>query len=164
MINVSNTFTERLSQIDNRLQQLAEEKQLLVAERNDILSQQETELAKYFNLHATPEAKIDLFISYFKGRSDVYPFRWVSKNARSGYSPTCWNEWKPKLCNKPRISCTECTNQHFKHYDRQAIFDHLKGNQTIGIYPLLENNTTHILAADFDKEDWLESVSAYTDV
>lgn len=162
MINVSNTFTERLSQIDNRLQKLAEEKQLLVAERNNILSQQETELAKYFNLHATPEAKIDLFISYFKGRSEVYPFRWESKNGRSGYSPACWNEWKPKLCNKPKISCTECTNQNFKHYDQQAIFDHLKGNQTIGIYPLLENNTTHILAADFDKEDWFESVKAYT--
>ncbi len=161
MINVSNTFTEKLSKIDNRLQKLAEEKQRLTVERNDILAQQETELAEHFNLHATPEAKIDLFISYFKGRSDVYPFRWESKNGRSGYSPACWNEWKPKLCNKPKISCTECNNQNFKHYDQHAIFDHLKGKQTIGIYPLLEDNTTHILAADFDKDDWVESVNAF---
>ena len=35
------------------------------------------------------------------------------------------------------------------------------GKQTIGIYPLLEDNSTYILATDFDKDDWLESVQAY---
>ncbi|GFD85516.1 DEAD/DEAH box helicase [Alteromonas sp. KUL150] len=135
----------------------------MLNERNSILAQQEVELAKHFNQHVSPKAKVDLFISYFKGRNDVYPFRWESQNGRSGYSPACWNEWKPKVCNKPRISCTECSNQQFKHYDGQAIFDHLKGNQTIGIYPLLENNTTHILAADFDKDDWIHSVKAFSE-
>ncbi len=160
---MSSSQKERLSQIDNRLRQLVEEKEILINERNKILAEQEIELAKHFNQHVSPEAKIDLFISYFKGRSDVYPFRWESKNARSGYSPACWNEWKPKICNKPRVSCTECSNQNFKQYDQQSIFDHLKGNQTIGIYPLLEDNTTHILAADFDKQDWIESVHAFSE-
>ena len=160
---MSSSLSDRLLEIDNRLQQLAEEKESLLNERNSILAQQEVELAKHFNQHVSPEAKVDLFISYFKGRNDVYPFRWESQNGRSGYSPACWNEWKPKVCNKPRISCTECSNQQFKHYDGQAIFDHLKGNQTIGIYPLLENNTTHILAADFDKDDWIHSVKAFSE-
>ena len=160
---MSSSQQERLSQIDSRLQQLVEEKELLINERNKILAEQEIELAKHFNQHVSPEAKIDLFISYFKGRSDVFPFRWESKNGRSGYSPACWSEWKPKICNKPRVSCTECSNQNFKQYDQQSIFDHLKGNQTIGIYPLLEDNSTHILVADFDKEDWIESIRAFSE-
>lgn len=162
-MNVSSSLSDRLFEIDNRLRQLAEEKELLLNERNSILAQQEVELAKHFNQHVSPEAKVDLFISYFKGRNDVYPFRWESQNGRSGYSPACWNEWKPIVCNKPRISCTECSNQQFKQFDGQVIFGHLKGNHTIGIYPLLENNTTHILAADFDKEDWIHSVKAYSE-
>lgn len=160
---MSSSLSDRLLDIDNRLQQLAEEKESLLNERNSILAQQEVELAKHFNQHVSPEAKVDLFISYFKGRNDVYPFRWESQNGRSGYSPACWNEWKPKICNKPRISCTECSNQQFKHYDGQVIFDHLKGNQTIGVYPLLEKNTIHILAADFDKDDWIHSVKAFSE-
>lgn len=163
MINVSDSFSDRLSEIDSRLHRLAEEKEILLNERNSILAQQELELARHFNQHLPPQAKVDLFISYFRGRNDVYPFRWESQNGRAGYSPACWNEWKPKLCNKPKVSCTECTNQNFKQYDGQAIFDHLKGNQTIGIYPLLEDNTTYILAADFDKEDWFRAVKAVSE-
>lgn len=158
---MSNQFDERLLQIDDRLEELNLEKQRLIAERNDILVRKEAELAKHFNQHAPPEAKVEPFISYFKGRNDIYPFRWESQKGRSGYSPACWNEWKPRVCNKPKVSCTECTNQNFKAYDQQAVWGHLMGNQTIGIYPLLENNTTHILAADFDKDDWHESVQAY---
>nr|WP_211183479.1 DEAD/DEAH box helicase [Thalassotalea sp. Y01] len=142
--------------------QLSAEKDLLIEERNKIRAQQEVELAKHFNQHESVEAKIDLFMSYFKGRHDIYPFRWQSQNGRSGYSPACWNEWKPNICNKPRISCTECSNQHFKQYDKKAVFDHLSGKQTIGIYPLLNDNTTYILAADFDKDDWRVSVNAFS--
>ncbi len=123
----------KLAKIDARLQLLNEERLALINERQTLITQHETELAKNFNLHASPEAKIDLFLSYFKGRSDVYPFRWESKNGRSGYSPACWNEWQPKICNKPKISCTECKNQNFKVPDHQAVYGHLKGIQTIGI-------------------------------
>ncbi|PWK53911.1 hypothetical protein [Pleionea mediterranea] len=63
---MSDSFSERLSQIDNRLQKLDEEKRLLVTERNEIMARQEIELAKHFNQLATPEAKVDLFISYFQ--------------------------------------------------------------------------------------------------
>lgn len=114
---MSSSLSDRLLEIDNRLQQIAEEKESLLDECNSILVQQEVELAKHFNQYVSPEAKVELFISYFKGRNDVYPFRWEYQNGRSGCSPACWNEWKPKICNKPRISCTECSNQQFKHYD-----------------------------------------------
>ena len=97
----------KLAKIDARLQLVNEERLALINERQTLITQHETELAKNFNLNASPEAKIDLFLSYFKGRSDVYPFRWESKNGRSVYSPACWNEWQPKICNKPKISCSE---------------------------------------------------------
>ena len=63
----------KLAKIDARLQLLNEERLALINERQTLIMQHETELAKNFNLHASPEAKIDLFLSYFKGRSDVYP-------------------------------------------------------------------------------------------
>jgi superfamily II DNA or RNA helicase len=154
-------FKSRILAIDTRLNTLDKERLALFNERKAIVAQHESELAQNFNLYASPESKMELFISYFKGREDIYPFRWESKNGRSGYSPACWNEWQPKICNKPKISCTECTNQKFKVPDHQAIYAHLKGIQTIGVYPLLANNSTYLLAADFDKTDWFDAVSAF---
>ncbi|MGH9372184.1 MAG: TOTE conflict system archaeo-eukaryotic primase domain-containing protein [Vicinamibacterales bacterium] len=45
--------------------------------------------------HASPaEAEIGLFRSLFRGRVDVYPRRFESRTTgRSGYAPTCANEW-----------------------------------------------------------------------
>ena len=158
---MSENHNNKLAKIDARLQLINEERLALLNERQGLITQHEAELAQNFNLHASPESKIDLFLSYFKGRNDVYPFRWESKNGRSGYSPACWNEWLPKVCNKPKISCTDCKNQNFKVPDHQAIYGHLKGIKTVGIYPLLSDNSTYLLAADFDKEDWFEAVSAF---
>ncbi|HET7360318.1 MAG TPA: DEAD/DEAH box helicase family protein, partial [Salinimicrobium sp.] len=36
------------------------------------------------------------------------------------------------------------------------IEKHLNGNQLIGIYPLLKDNTSWFIAADFDKQNWIE--------
>ena len=36
----------------------------------------------------------------------------------------------------------------------EVIRSHLEGNQTIGIYPLLEDNTSYFIVADFDKTNW----------
>lgn len=152
----------KLAKIDDRLQLWNDELLTLLNDRQTLIRQHDAELAQNFNLHASPEPKIELFRSYFKGRNDVYPFRWESKNSRSGYSPACLNEWQPKICNKPKISCTECNNQNFKVPDYQAVYGHLKGIQTIGIYPLLNDNSTFVLAADFDKDDWFKAVVAFS--
>lgn len=42
--------------------------------------------------------KITLFRRLFRGRTDVYPLRWESAKGKSGYSPTCGNEWKTGIC------------------------------------------------------------------
>ena len=94
--------------------------------------------------------KIALFRSLFRGRVDVYPVRWESKTGRSGYSPACNNEWAPGICEKPRVKCTDCPHQAFPAISDDAVFEHLSGRRTLGMYPLLPDNTTWLVAADFD--------------
>jgi len=50
------------------------------------------------------QSKIALFRRRFAGREDVFPIRWENlKTGKSGYAPACYNEWKPGICQKPRI-------------------------------------------------------------
>ena len=52
------------------------------------------------------QIKIALFRSLFRGREDVYPRRFESlRTGKSGYAPACANEWRPGVCEKPRIRC-----------------------------------------------------------
>lgn len=160
-MNERQTIQQQLSDIDRKLEELKHQQECLLKERRLLLQRDQELLANNFNQYASVEDKVELFHAYFRGNPNVYPFRWESKNGRSGYSPACWNEWHPKLCNKPKVSCTECNNQKFKVPDHQAIYDHLKGYSTIGVYPLLDDNTTYLLAADFDKQDWQEAINAF---
>lgn len=108
------------------------------------------------------DEKIELFMSLFRGRSDVYPVRWESqKTSNVGYSPVCLNEWRVGVCNKPRIKCSNCSNQLFKSLTEVIICEHLAGKSTIGVYPLLTDDTCHFLAVDFDEADWREDVRAF---
>jgi hypothetical protein len=42
-----------------------------------------------------------------------------------------------------------------------AIRKHLTGRQTIGIYPLLPDETCWVLAVDFDKKSWMADAAAF---
>jgi hypothetical protein len=79
------------------------------------------------------DEKVELFMHLFRGRPDVYPIRWESqKTSKVGYSPVCLNEWRVGVCNKPRIKCSNCSNQLFKCLTEVIIFEHLTGKCTIG--------------------------------
>ena len=41
------------------------------------------------------------------------------------------------------------------------MYDHLAGEHTVGVYPLLANDTCHFLAVDFDEADWQADASAF---
>jgi len=107
------------------------------------------------------EEKIILFRRLFRGRDDVYALRWENKAGKRGYSPACANEWKPGICAKPRISCADCPRRKLLPMTDQVVFDHLTGRHTIGIYPLLTDDTCYFLAVDFDESDWREDVRAF---
>jgi superfamily II DNA or RNA helicase/very-short-patch-repair endonuclease len=116
---------------------------------------------------SSPESKIALFRSLFRGRDDVYPRRFESrKSGKSGYSPACGNEWMPGLCEKPRIKCALCPNQHFLPITDQVVRWHLSGRDdsgrdfVMGVYPLLRDETCFFLAADLDKAQWREDANA----
>jgi hypothetical protein len=144
-----------LEAIEARLSALESERELLLARRSALLD------TNIVVLRLSSSQKIDIYMKLFRGRQDIYANRWQNKQGRSGYSVSCHNEWQQGKCNKPKIKCSECPNQAFKVLDQQAIYDHLVGRHTLGLYPLLEDNSCWLLAADFDKLDWQEAVSAF---
>jgi hypothetical protein len=60
---MSESHIIKLAKIDVRLQSLNEERLALLNDRQALITQHETELAQNFNLHASPESKINLFLS-----------------------------------------------------------------------------------------------------
>jgi superfamily II DNA or RNA helicase len=119
------------------------------------------------NHRSSPEAKIALFRSLFRGRDDVYPRRFQNRmSGKSGYQPACANEWVAGLCEKPRIRCADCTHQRFLPVTDEVVRWHLSGHDdagrefVMGVYPLLRDETCFFLAADFDKTQWEEDVRA----
>ena len=106
--------------------------------------------------------KIALFRSLFRGREDVYPKRWENaRTGKSGYAPVCANEWAPRICGKPRVRCGACPSQAFRTVTDDAVDGHLRGSHTIGVYPMLPDDTCRFLAADFDKENWQRDANAF---
>ena len=109
----------------------------------------------------TTDEKVALFRRLFYGRTDVYPVRWESKAGKSGYAPACANEWKPGICEKPRIKCADCHQRQLIPLTDQTLFDHLAGRHVIGVYPLLADDGCHFLAVDFDEADWRDDARAF---
>lgn len=107
------------------------------------------------------DAKVDLFRNLFRGRADVYPIRWESKAGKSGYAPACANEWRPGVCEKPRIKCGDCGNRQLLPLTDEVIFRHLAGDVVVGIYPLLPDDTCYFLAVDFDEAEWRDDARAF---
>jgi hypothetical protein len=107
--------------------------------------------------------KVAIFRRLFRGRTDVYPLRWESKTTgKVGYTPACANEWKAGVCNKPRIKCSDCNQRLLRPLSDPVIYEHLAGKHTVGVYPLLADDTCHFLAADFDEAEWKEDALAFT--
>jgi len=106
--------------------------------------------------------KVALFRRLFRGRTDVYPIRWESKSTgKSGYAPACANEWRAGVCEKPRIKCGDCGNRLLVPLSDQVIYNHLAGHHTVGVYPLLEDDTCYFLAVDFDEAEWRDDARAF---
>jgi len=106
--------------------------------------------------------KVALFRRLFRGRTDVYPIRWESKTTgKTGYSPACANEWRAGVCEKPRIKCGDCSNRLLIPLSDEVIYDHLAGGHTVGVYPLLEDDSCYFLAVDFDEAEWNDDGGAF---
>ena len=92
------------------------------------------------------QEKIKLFNSLFKGRIDVFARRWERWGTDiSGYSPVYADKEKQK----------------YTPLSDYFIEQHLRGNVVLGIYPLLTDNTSWFVVADFDGENWLELAKSF---
>lgn len=122
------------------------------------------------NKYSTPEEKIKLFLSLFRGRTDVYAKRCYSKKHDSSYYiPACKNEWIRGLCDRTRVKCKDCSNRDLLPLTKEVINSHLRnkdehGTGIAGIYPLLPDETCLFLAVDFDEEKWKEDVNTFRSV
>ncbi|HKW98823.1 MAG TPA: hypothetical protein VJN43_13885 [Bryobacteraceae bacterium] len=109
----------------------------------------------------SPAEKIALFRSLFRGREDVYAQRWQSPDGRSGYSPRAERDWKAynaaSAANRKRVD--KETRKDIPLSD-EAIHAHLTGKHTLGVYPLLLDETCWFFAIDFDKKTWKDDALA----
>ncbi|MES9879184.1 MAG: DEAD/DEAH box helicase family protein [Candidatus Sedimenticola sp. PURPLELP] len=161
MASIISKDKDELAAIESRLADLETEKQRLLKRKKELLHQQH---APDRDSQLSPEQKVSLFAGLFKGRGDVFATRWENTKGRSGYSVACHNEWVPGVCNKPRVKCSDCNHRRYKPLDSQALYDHLAGKQVVGLYPILQDNTCHLLAVDFDKTGWQDAVKAIATV
>jgi superfamily II DNA or RNA helicase len=125
----------------------------------------------------TAEDKIALFMSFFKGREDVFARRWENKAGdKSGYQPVCANLWVEGTCPKKakvKISCPDCPARKFRALTVDDISAHLTGGDAkakdvIGLYAIRADNTCFFLCADFDDKNcehgYQNDVRAYVSV
>ncbi len=89
------------------------------------------------------EEKVALVRRLFRGRDDVYARRWEStRTGKSGYAPATvegWSRHGPKTYLTLSDAAVEC---------------HLRGQESIGVYPLLADDTCWLLACDLDGTTW----------
>lgn len=111
-------------------------------------------------MNLTPQEKINIFKNVFRGREDVFAVHWEKADkSASGYTPACLNEWEPGLCYKlQRQKCKDCPHANYVGLNDYYIEQHLRGNKIYGIYPLLGDNYSYFIAADFDGKNWEKDI------
>ena len=106
-------------------------------------------------------AKISLFKSIFKGREDVFAMRW-EKDKKSGYMPAYFfDPYRFRAHKMKGGTFQNYPDKSYRNLTDDQIVRHLNGEQLIGLYPLLSDNTSWFIAADFDEGGWIESANKF---
>ncbi len=97
--------------------------------------------------------RVALYRSLFAGRDDVYAYRW-ERDGKKG--------WSPKYDRQPGQTWAEAKDtKQYLPLTNAVIHDHLSGKTTIGLYPMLPDDSCRLLACDFDGADWRLDAQAY---
>ncbi len=129
--------------------------------------EEESPTTSSINKYSSPEEKIELYLSLFRGRTDVYAKRCYSKKYDSAYYiPACKNEWARGLCDRTRVKCKDCKHRDLLPLTPEVIDKHLRnkdehGSGIVGVYPLFPDETCFFLAVDFDEEKWEKDVATF---
>ena len=98
-------------------------------------------------------ARLALLRSLFGARADVYAQRWESASTgKSGWSPAVRGGWANKRMKQDYLPLVD-----------EVFTSHLRGETTVGIYPLLPGDICTLLACDFDGGSWVLDALAYLD-
>ncbi|MBI9011141.1 MAG: DEAD/DEAH box helicase family protein [Clostridiales bacterium] len=149
---------EQLLDENIRLKKLLKKNGIVYEEAISSSVKEQSSSESVINIKSTSQKKVELFKSLFVGRTNVVAKRWESNNGKTGYSPYCMNEWQSGVCEKPRVKCKVCKTKNFVGLNYKVIESHLKGNVTLGLYPLMEQDLCKLLVMDFDKKNWKEEV------
>ena len=110
------------------------------------------------------QTKISLFKSLFKGREDVFAIRW-EKDKKSGYMPAYFfDPYRLRAHKMKGGTFQNYTDKSYLQLTDDQIVKHLNGEQVVGLYPLLSDNTSWFIAADFDEGDWIASCKKFIQV
>jgi len=105
------------------------------------------------NQYSTIE-KVKLFRTLFKGREDVFAIYW-EKGKKKGYMPAYqYDPYMYRLHVYKGGTFNDYEDKTRLPLTDQQVIKHLQGEHLIGIYPLLTDNSSWLIAADFDKEEW----------
>jgi len=86
--------------------------------------------------------KVALFRALFRGREDVYARYWCDeRSGKKGYSPAARS-----LSGRGARDYLPLTDE--------VLYRHLAGEEIVGLYPLLRDDTCRVLACDFDGPTW----------
>ncbi|MEV1177929.1 hypothetical protein AB0J09_57025, partial [Nonomuraea sp. NPDC049784] len=117
----------------------------------------------YADGKSSPQERIALFRALFIGRADVYAKRWVNRrNGKVGWSPAEENPWEKNKSESERVFFPLTDQVITKHLRRPASE---REELHAGLYPLLPDDTTHLLVCDFDGKSggtgWKGDAQAY---
>ncbi len=100
----------------------------------------------------------------FACRTDVFAKRWED-GKKSGYMPVVtYDPYNLKQHQIKGGSFKDFTDKDYKPLTKEELEKHLKGEQSIGIYPLLKDNTSWFIVADFDEDNWIEQCQLFINV
>lgn len=109
---------------------------------------------------------LHVFMSLFRGRQDVFAIRW-ERDGRSGYMPAYDLNWEEYVTHKAKGgTLKDFPDKSYSRLTDQRLLNHLSGKEVIGLYPLLPDNSSWFIAADFDdsqtgKISWQDEVKIF---
>ena len=113
--------------------------------------------------------QIRIFLSLFRGREDVFAVRW-EKDSKAGYMPAYDLNWDEFAKHKLRGgTLKDFPHKQFSKLSQQRIINHLTGKEVIGLYPLLPDNSSWFIIADFNesltsKISWIEECRSFIEI
>jgi superfamily II DNA or RNA helicase len=105
--------------------------------------------------------QLQLYKSLFKAREDVFAKR-REANGKSGYMPAYNFDRDVYMAHRAKggtMSTFEAKT--LKPISEYSIKQHLIGKETLGVYPLLTDNTSRWIAVDFDEADYKQDALAF---